>query len=86
MAAPKQSHQTLRTTLTILTILLATIPLTIYIIIASLILLPYTLYNYSSNFGIQHKDKTIVQKYLDIFQSLHPRLSSHLTRIFQSPE
>ncbi|KAI4192381.1 MAG: hypothetical protein LQ346_004330 [Caloplaca aetnensis] len=84
MAAPKKRFQALRTIAAFILIFAALIPLCAYCIAAFILLLPYSLYHFSSNWGIRKKDMPVVQKYLDLFQALHPRLAEHLSQVFQS--
>ncbi|KAL8800926.1 MAG: hypothetical protein Q9223_007166, partial [Gallowayella weberi] len=86
MAAPKKRFQHLRTTLATLFILLILPFLLIYAILSILLTLPYTLFHFSSNYGLRASDMPIVEKYLDIFQTQNPRLAGTLDRYFRSDE
>lgn len=52
------------------------------LLVIEILCIPYTLYHWSSNFGIRTRDMAIVQLYLDHFQILHPELTDALERAY----
>ncbi|KAL8995568.1 MAG: hypothetical protein Q9169_004710 [Polycauliona sp. 2 TL-2023] len=60
------------------------IALILYIILTQTLALPYMLFHFSANYGIRASDKPIVQRYLDIFQHMHPALALKLSEMYQS--
>jgi hypothetical protein len=80
-----RSHSRLYTFVTTIAFLLLLIPILAiapwYIIVLS----PFHLFFYSSNWGLLQKDYKVIQLYLDHFEALHPSLISYVAQYLQSP-
>ncbi|KAL8900817.1 MAG: hypothetical protein Q9207_005508 [Kuettlingeria erythrocarpa] len=61
MVAPKQRFQALRTTLAYVLFFAALIPVGAYSVVAFVLVLPYSFYHFSSNYGMREKDMPVVQ-------------------------
>ncbi|KAI4164237.1 MAG: hypothetical protein LQ342_002202 [Letrouitia transgressa] len=87
MAAPKRRTYFLRLFLTGFCILFSPaifLLLLAYIFLSRIAVLPYTVYHFSANYGIRASDKPVVQKYLDRFEEMNPRLARKLSDVFRS--
>ena len=58
-------------------------PTALYLLTICVLTLPYTFYFWSSNFGIRKRDTSILQYYLDHFETLNPELVSALQSTFE---